>query len=189
MKPKMCFSIVGLLVMTHGADLSAQLVRTVSPGARVRVTAPALASKKLVGTVQKLDADTLTLNVKGWRTPLLIPLRSLDCLEMSRERKSRFLQGLGAGVLVGIGAGLVGYGYGLQQAEDPDNPTSEEEAGAGQIGILAGLAVGLPAALIGGVIGAMLNIEKWDKIPIRKARLGLKPYGGRGLIFSASLSF
>ncbi len=132
----------------------------VAPGARVRVTAPLMAPEPLVGTVLKLDADTIFLTgVALRRGKVAVPVASVKRLEVSRGRSSLALQFAVIGFIAGawIGANAVEN----QSFYSIDEP----------LATLAGVAV--VGGVAGAVVGSAIGSEQWEVVPLDRLRSGM----------------
>lgn len=86
--------------------LHAQRKPALTPGIRVRVTAPAVADTLLVGNVSDFSADTLTLTFGPRRPQLLaVPVPSIERLEVSVGKQDALARLAGAGL--GFGGGYL----------------------------------------------------------------------------------
>ena len=122
----------------------------INVGDRIRVMAPSVALEHFVGTVLKLDADSLWIDSEE-RGLLTIPLRALVALEVSRGKKKNALTGLGIGVLGGATAGWLILSSG-------HNDIDPRPFGA----IIGGAAGGL----VGLIIGANTQPDRWEPVPL-----------------------
>ncbi len=169
-------SLVAALLLTPLLNLGAQDT-LVGPGAKVRVYAP----DRLVGIIEELNPDGLLLRLEDRDSPQAIPFASITRLEVSRGKKSRFLKGLGVGLLLGA---VSGTAIGFASSDDPPWFFSFS-AEAAVLGVLGGLAGGV----IGGVIGATTKVDRWQELPLDQIRVTLMPYEGPGLTVSATVAF
>jgi hypothetical protein len=121
----------------------------VSAGSRVRLTAPSVSERPLVGRVDALTADSLAL-ARGAGARLQIDTRHVEGLAVSagRNRWGWAIRGAGLGFLVG---GIVGA-----QAASGDQADF-----AGLVGLIAGVIVGTP---LGAGIGAAAAPERWTPV-------------------------
>ncbi len=179
-------SLVLVPVLTLLGDLRAQERRPIVPGVTVRVSAPSVVEKHVVGSVVSLDRDTLVLNAEGRAAPLALPLASVSVLEVHRGRKSR----VGRGALIGLGVGVaVGgvSGFGLCEMDETKSGCEFHEH------ILGSLAIGAYGGVLGAGIGALIGLvartDRWETVPLERIRVGLTPHGGHGLALTASVSF
>ncbi len=171
-----------LLLITRVTGLAAQHT-LVTPGARVRVSAPTVAERPLLGTVVALEVDTLIVDARGYAHPLALPLASLAWLEVSRGQKSRTLKGAGIGFLVGGAAGLATAAIWCAIDCDAGDPYTGLVYAA--LGVL-GAGVG---ALTGAIIGSTIKVDRWLDVPLYQLRVGLTPSERLGLTVSARVAF
>lgn len=159
-----------LSVIIFAPPLVAQeyaLLESLSPGNRVRVTAPKFFQKiklsrplrkktRIVGTVMAVNADTLSLRIKKQSEPLMIPLSYLKKIEVSRGKKSRAIKGAFVGFLVGFAT-----------AEAVCADIRYEDSGTmGPDQWACGLLIGGPAGgVIGAVMGAASKGDRWEEVP------------------------
>ena len=184
--------LVILPLITPVTGLAAQQT-LVTPGARVRISAPTVAESPLLGTVVALPADTLIVDALGYADPLALSLASLARLEVSQGRESRTLntlKGAGVGSLIGVGAGLATVGI-LCAINDTD--TWDCDFDDPYIGLAfavygtLGLAIG---ALTGAIIGSTKDVDRWVDVPLDRLRFSLTPSEHLlGLTVSARVAF
>ena len=163
------------------------------PGPRVRLTAPTVSGKRLIGTLVRLDEATLTLQQEGAKATLIVPRGSITRIELSRHRGRRG-KGAGIGALVGIGAAVV---LGVAAGENCDFPAARPENldlverldrsfcfGKGEIALAAAL-VTVPLGTLLGYAAA--PGERWVVTSPDRFRMSVAPVRGGGV--GASLSF
>ena len=149
---------------------------TIVPGKRVRIKAPSVFDRPLVGSIVTVSADSLVLRSEKQSTPLTIPLASVTNLEVSWARESN----AGKGSVIGLLAGA-GIGFAIGSTKGPFGDTGSKETGAG----LAAL-FGLGGLMLGGTIGSTIRTEEWEEVPTDRIRLGLLPHRHGGLALSFS---
>jgi hypothetical protein len=88
-----------------GDDATLQL--SLTPGTRIRIQAPEVFPGKVVGTVNALSADSLTIQVPGRSEPVSVLRDKIARLEVSDGPRSR---GVDAAIGAGIGAGIGAVG-------------------------------------------------------------------------------
>lgn len=146
-----------VMSVTLCLPLSAQDSNRVSPGSRVRVTAPSLTARSMVGWIDAVGPTTLTLVIRG-DSVAVVPLQAIDRLELSVKRWSRgtrVKRSAGIGVLVGIVPGLM-LGFAASS-----NCSGEwcwrglEILGYALLGALAG-------AGIGAIVGGLQPTDDWQ---------------------------
>ena len=145
------------------------------PGTRVRVTAPALAPKPLIGTVRTLSDDAIELAVKGRDDMISVPRASVIRLEVSQGRNRR------KGALIGGAAvATVGIVWGAVGCHDSSDWNSWWCGG-----ILGGAGL-----VLGGGVGALVGSgEHWNELPSDRFRVTLAPTPGRGVALSMRFTF
>ena len=169
---KTIFNILSVIIFS--APLVAQepaILKSVTPGDRVRVTAPQFFQKikiskssrkiaRVVGTVMAANADTLFLKVDNQYEPMIIsvPFASLKRLEVSRGKKSKIGSGAGVGFLVGAIAGA-GIGYIVDEKGNDLRPEHAALLVAGPGAILG--------ILIGAGIGSSMRGDRWVELPLK----------------------
>lgn len=150
----------------------AQGQRPLEPGQRVRVSCSAPSGDcSYVGTLERLGADTLVLVTQ--RHPLMddaartitLGLASIAKLEVYRGRQSLALH---FGAIGGACGAAVGASY--------------NNAGGA---VLGGLAFGLGGLLV----GAFINWERWEEVPLEQLRVRFVPTRGGGFGLGLSVRF
>ena len=161
------------------ADLLAQATPPLTPGTRVRLTAPALnLPDREEGRVLALRRDTLDVRLEGISDSLALPLAYVTTLEVSPGRHSAVGKGVFLGLITG---GLLGALVGAQTYHPCDCINLGRGWNAGIGGVIGGLA----GMVVGGVIGAH-GRETWEPVHLGRtrteSRLGLSlrlPSGAR----------
>lgn len=178
--------------------LSAQSSRAVQPGARVRVSAPALGKEKLVAGVLSMRNDSLVVQVAGRTDSVALALNDLRSLERSKGMRRQFwrtfLLGTSAGVALG---GAIGYM--LPAEEEPSRlcydsrdrkrviPCRPHAVRDGNVQL--GMAVvGGVGEIVGLVVGLKRRVERWERIEQSDwtSRVSLVPAASRGLAVRVS---
>jgi hypothetical protein len=159
---------------------------------RVRVTAPSVSGKRLVGTIVALDDTILTLQPQGAGEKIRIPRAAIARLEASR-RRSRKPLGAGIGLLAGIGAAVA-----IHRAADKTCERAGNREGADQAGALftclgsstAGLLGEILSIPAGALIGrAVAPSEKWEETTADHLRLTVGAGHGGGLRAGLAIRF
>jgi hypothetical protein len=174
---------VGLIAVVVGANVAqADEPGPVAPGLRVRLTAPSVSGKRLVGTVVGLDEATLTLQRQGGKETLKIPRGAITTIETS-WRRSRKGKGAVIGALVGLGTGVA---LGLAIGEDCGDTIPEFQAIISSLCLSKGEAAGV-LALVAVAAGALLGLavapgEKWHPSSLDRLSVRITPArSGAGL--------
>jgi hypothetical protein len=171
----LCVVLATLLVPL--ARLKAQAAPVLEPGVRVRVSTAPQASKPawIVGTVITVTGDRLAIRPQDDSGgPIDIARNTVTRLELSRGRHSKALTGLGVGFLAGAGVGAI-FGSVVLGGRDIA-PSDAKLIGAGL--------VGGAGALIGLVVGASSQSERWQSVPVTVGVLG----GAAGSRYSTRIS-
>jgi len=127
----------------------------ISPGSKLRVTAPTVLPKPYVGVVRHVRADTIVFRIARGDRPVWIVMAPIEQIDVavqvprSRWRKTAPLWAMGVGLAVGGASGA------LATANDGFMP----HFGAipfGALGAVAGLATGAVIAR---------KTERWERVP------------------------
>jgi len=186
MRRCLCLLACGL-VSASAPSLWAQDEFSAGPGSRVRIKlAPSRAPEGrvallsgVVGTLVRVDDETLTLQVDGTAQTLGIARRSILRFEVSAGRRSRMKNALvGAGV--GLGAGgllLIAYFGSDALSNGGDLATSTLMMGTLTVPVFA-------------LAGALLPTpERWKQLPLDRIRVSVAPVRGRGVAVSLRFGF
>ena len=168
------FSALALPFLAGSSGLPAQDEGGLPPGGRVRVTAPRLSPKPLVGIVESSSAQAVLVRV-GERDPAVsVPRADIMRLELSRGRARR------KSALIGGAIGAVvclGGVYALCKSEGECDPVVAAATSAGfGFGVGAG-------------VGALVAPERWQDVPLDRVRVSLAPTRGGGVSIRASFAF
>jgi hypothetical protein len=188
--------VLALVAGTPGLNAAvAEEASATASGARIRVTAPSLSGKRLVGTLTRMDATTLTLWQENGKRTLEVPRSAITRLEVSRH-SSRRGKGAGIGALVGIGAAVV---IGVAGGDDCNFPPARPEEldlgerlnrsfcfGRGEIA----LAASLLTVPLGTLLGyAAAPGERWAPTAPERLRVAVSPLRGGGVGAKLSVRF
>jgi hypothetical protein len=171
----LCIAVV--LQPYSGRAQAPRAAATVTPGTRVRVTAPgALTPSRQAGRVLTTRADTLSLQPDDSVTVLTLPWTAITDLEVSRGQHRSTLNGAFIGALVGGVSGAV-IGAATYEKSKPSGGCggTQEFCISGplfDIGRSGSAALaGALGAVVGGVTGALIGHahqrETWEKVPLR----------------------
>lgn len=169
--------LVAVLAIVPLTRVTAQNPPPVTVGIRVRVTAPDLDIDKYDGTVAAVRGDTLTVGT------VQVGIASVTRLDVHQGRKGNVGQGAIIGTLVGLPTGLA-LGVFYQQACSHASDIGETCLALIPIGAVA---VGLVGALVGGTIGSLIKVDRWEEVPLDQLRVSFAPQrdGRFGLELSA----
>jgi hypothetical protein len=180
------FFVVGLIAAVVGVSVTqADEPGPVATGLRVRLTAPSVSGKRLVGTVVGLDEATLTLQRQGGKETLQVPRGAITTIETS-WRRSRKGKGAVIGALFGLGTGVA---LGFAIGENCGNTIPELQVIISSLCLSKGEAAGV-LALVAVPAGALLGLavapgEKWHPSSLDRLSVRITPArGGAGLTVS-----
>lgn len=171
-------SIVALVITTAASSavtLATQEAGPLATGTRIRVRLNTTPPTTLVGTVDALRNDTLSLRLEA--ESRVLPLSSINTLDVSRGRHSN--AGKGA-VIGGASLGLLGLAAGAACGEGIGCPE-----GAGQVALVAGVSAAFGAGM-GALIGWMGSSERWEAVPLTTVRVAPVSLNGVGITLSLS---
>src|SRR5580692_7298339 len=139
-----CCALVLLISLSAiAADGDSPLQQSLTPGMRVRILAPGVAPNKVIGTVEKVSDDAVTLNIPGRSEPVSILREKIARLDVSDGPRSRGVDSaIGAGIGAAVGAAGCAAGNGSGQ-----NDVVRISTGA----------VAAFCALLGGGLGALIG--------------------------------
>ena len=161
--PVRCFLLLFFALSSPCAKTHAQADADNFTGRTMRIWAPSITQKRILGTLVRADASRITLaSHKTWGDTLEIDLGSVRIVEIAEGKRSNMLlgavAGMGAGALIGASVGLL----------SKDEPGSSEKSGDG---VALGIGVGV-GFLVGTIIGITSESEVWKRIPPDRLRLG-----------------
>jgi hypothetical protein len=174
-------SLVAALLLAAPFTLLAQQESVLTPGDRIRVTAPSIGIEQLVCTLSAFSPDSVVVEDRG--TLLSLPLASVTKLDVYRGQRSKAGKGAVTGLLVGTGAGTL---FGLIAAAASD--VEETEYALGGALIFAGLGGGV-GALIGAAVGQRRPVDRWEPVLLYPSQGRLPPPAGPRLAIGVSLRF
>ena len=138
------------------------------PGARLRVTAPPVAARPIVGSLEQITEREVILAVSD-SDRRIVPRADIERVECSRGRHGNALKGL----LVGAAIGAVVLAVAV---------CAGETCGEGEIPAAVAIGAGL-GALPGAGIGALVKTERWADLPVGNLRVTAEANPKRGLGF------
>lgn len=146
-------AVVALMIPARAA---AQDVLWLRPGAKVKVTAPALGLEGQTGVIEELAGDSLILaaETKGQLQVHRIPMSGIAKLDVRTGRRSHWVTGAGIGALVGLVRGVQVAG----SDHNPDDDPLEITVGA------------VTGALLGMGIGSLIKSDRWAEVPVDQLR-------------------
>jgi hypothetical protein len=178
-----CSALVLLVAFTSAiaADVDTPLQQSLTPGMRVRILAPGVAPNKVIGTVEKVSDDAVTLNIPGRSEPVSILREKIARLDVSEGPRSRGVDAaIGAGIGAGVGAIVGAVADSNQKKNQVVNISDGAVAGAGA----------LFGALVGAVIGAAVPPgERWKEIAATRYRVSFAPRLDHGADLAVAWKF
>ncbi len=151
-------SVWALAALSLPAPLFGQSV-----GERVRATGK---GDKIIGTIQMMNQSSFVLKTSGGNTTSrLVRIRysNIIRLERSKERGNYWKHGARTGFLIGA---LPGAFIGLFVANFCLSGNCSPSPEASGMAVAGTFLLGVPSAVLGMGIGALLKREKWEPIPI-----------------------
>ena len=89
-QPLVCaLTLVGILFTQLASAQDAPAPASLAPGMRVRLVAPDVLAGKIVGTLQLIDEESVTVQIEGRSEPLSVRRDKIDRLDVSAGRRSR----------------------------------------------------------------------------------------------------
>ncbi len=169
-----------VLLMKSAAAQVASDPQSLVPGLRVRIVAPGAAPGKLVGIIDKVDADSVTIDVSGRHEPVSVPRDKILSLDVSEGPRSRWVD-------TGIGAGAGAAAGALACVAANDGPRN------GVVNISDGVAAGV-CGLLGAGLGALIGAvippgERWRPMAASGYRISIAPRLDHELGFAVSMAF
>lgn len=157
--------ILSLLILVFVQVANGQLVG-LKFGDRVRVTAPTLNKRMIVGTVEKYSDSVLL--VKSENKLISVPLSSVRRLDISRGEKDRRNLGMVLGIIAG---GIVS---GAAFTKKPRCTECLDFTGLDNALVVSGgVAIG---AFVGALIGLTVKTDRWKRLRMNTT-LGLSSSG------------
>jgi hypothetical protein len=173
------FAVLALaIICATAAGEDAPLQLSLTQGMRIRILAPDISQSKLVGTIRKVDDQSMTIDLPGRSEPVLISREHIALLDVSEGARSR---GVDTAIGAGIGAAIGAAGGALAAGNGKGHIVSRGEAA----GIFALLGAGL-GALIGAAIPPG---ERWHEVPVSRYRVSFAPRLDHGLDVAVALNF
>lgn len=163
------------------SEIAAQ-TSLLSPGRRVRVTAPDHDMRGATGRVLRLTVDSLTIDRDGARPDVTLAVHAVTRIQVSTGKRHGlgFVQGAGAGFMIGT---FVGIAFGALQYYS----CSKEEC---ELWFLLTVPAGAGAGLIiGSIVGAARPPDRWEDVslPGQSRPSGMGGHGrATGIGFSIS---
>ncbi len=158
----------------------------VGPGVRLRISAPELSSKRLVGEVESVVGDTLVLKLDKGDAISTVPFTAVERIDVSRGSTP-------GNTAFTVAGGVIGVGIGIAEAARINSDEDCESASARGWCSLAWFAAPPAFAAIGLFAGWLVSapffrIEGWENVPPEYLRVSIYPANG-GIALAFSVKF
>ena len=187
--------IIMALWLTLGSEAMAQ--ETAGIGDRVRVTLRN-GTKPAIGTITLQTAEGLVLESQGTRDSVVLPLRAVERIDLSRGRHSTWSQMLKYGALGGAVGALSGALAGPFVMNSECLTLRKTSASLGTCALAlfdgdqrakAALIGGIGGAIIGTVVALVVKTERWEEIDLQHFPVRIALPSLNGATIGVSLSF
>lgn len=142
-------------VKAAAVDLNSAL----TAGEHVRVSAPALGSRKQVARIVSVNANAIVVQLDSGGKSRELLASELLSVERSAGKRTNGLRGMGVGLIAGLGIGAMSF----MSGDSGDFFFSHNELVA--MGALVG---GAGGAVVGGIIGTYTITDRW--VPVERTR-------------------
>ena len=178
-QPLVCaLLLVGILFTQLVSAQDAPAPASLAPGMRVRLVAPDVLAGKIVGTLQLMDEESVTVKIDGRSEPLSVRRDKIERLDVSAGRRSRWFYA-GIGAAVGALGGAIAGGNNKSTLFHSDYTTNEAATQGGVVG-----------AAVGAVIGALIPPgERWTRAEGSSYRISFAPRLEHGVGLSFAVGF
>ena len=167
-------------------SLTAAQQPPLTPGQRVRVTAPDVGLARAHATLEAIEGGELVLRTDAARR---VPLASVTRLETYAGRRSHWLLGAGIGFVAGAGATyLVLNPPGASSTAMCDQSANQDAIGTGECLGLTALG-GVAGAGLGALVGMFIKSDKWTDVSRERWRFSIVPQPNGRFTLGASLAF
>jgi hypothetical protein len=170
--------LVGILFTQLVSAQDAPAPASLAPGMRVRLVAPDMLAGKIVGTLQLMDEESVTVQIEGRSEPLSVRRDKIARLDVSAGHRSRWFYA-GIGAAAGALGGAIAGGNHKSTLFHGDYTTNEAATQGGVIGAAAG-----------AVIGALIPPgERWTRAEASSFRVSFAPRLDHGVGLSFAVGF
>jgi hypothetical protein len=149
-------ALTALLLATPGA-LQAQQADQLSPGTRIRVTAPRSSLDPYVGSLVRFSSESVTLDLEDGAPDLTLPLARVRRIEVSEGEGSKVVTGAVVGFGLGATASLL-FLAGFCSSSDT--------ICGGDEWLTAFAVIALPPTLVGAGVGLLIRKERWREVEL-----------------------
>ena len=162
-------------------DISRYRPISTQDGARVRVYAPSISKRRMVGRLIWVTQDTFIIQYE--QDFLIVPLSSLSTLEVRLRQRNTSM-----GILIGIGLGLGSFWVANKVYSSNSEPGALDiEATLAIVGFT--IYVAIPICILSTLIGAMTKSDKWVEVSPQSLNLSLVPTPTKGLRAALTFNF
>jgi hypothetical protein len=146
---------IAALFSVSSAATAQESLSHLPAGSRVRIKAPGVFERDVVGSITAYVADSLTVTQRKSNRQLTLPLDEIASIDRSKGRDHVLGAAVGAvggaigGVLLGIACVSV---------------CSDSHSSDANLAPIGGFVIGLPA---GTILGALVGIERWQRVRFR----------------------
>ena len=153
---------LAICMMLSPSLIRAQAVSGLNPGAHVRIVSTTLGTDKQKARVIAVRNDEIDFRLDGSGDSITVSRDQLTAVDHSVGTRGWGRRGMAIGALAGIAtSAALAIGYNPQPC-DPSSYYCETKGGA----FIAGsVYLGLPLAMLGGVIGLFTRTDRWVKLP------------------------
>ena len=177
----LCVALVALFlasISAFAAEEDVPPLPPLTPGMRVRILAPELSPSKIVGTVNRLSDDSVTLDLPGRNEPVSILREKIARLDVSDGSRSRGVDAAIGGV-IGAAIGAAGCAWANRSGQGHLVSTGE----------VAGVCA-LFASGIGAIIGVAIPPgERWKEMSVSRYRVSFAPRLDHGADLAVAWKF
>jgi hypothetical protein len=152
---------LGLLAILASLPIARAQPPILTPGARLRVSAPPANISGSKGTLLHATADSLTIGFYGQPVPVTLPIADISRLHATtgKNRGLGLLRGAGIGLLVGALLGAAAFGDG-----------SGEDCAEYECWVWASMYGGGAGFVVGGIVGVAAAPDRWETVPLGQQR-------------------
>lgn len=173
--PRVLSLLAALTILPAATPLRAQQSAPpieIRAGSRVRLDAPGVVGKRLVGTVISQTRDTLKVESDAAAT-IAVPVDRITRLEVSRgnSRSAGAVHGMKWGVPIGLGTGVL-----LVSFSDECKTCSRQPSAGEGIGTVTAM-----GAIVGAIAGAIAQHESWAPLTLTP-HVSFDPRAARGTL-------
>jgi hypothetical protein len=151
---------LGLALVLPASAVPAGEQEPAAPGIRVRLTAPGLADKPIIGTLTALEENAVSLRPEGRLEAITVPRSAVMKWELSQGVHANTAKGAAWGFL---GGAAVGVGLAASEYEGIEAP------------LVYAAFMGAAGAGVGALLGALHKSERWQEVDERPLRINLVP--------------